>query len=66
MNLDRDYVRLNEFPEWFVADENTLYRIQSADGSNAATRLGAELVQGIDLTSGDWIIEPVGRAPYAR
>ena len=28
LNFDRNYVRLNEFPEWFVVDENRLYRLR--------------------------------------
>ena len=26
LNFPRNYVRLNEWPEWFTVDENTLYR----------------------------------------
>ena len=43
LNLDRNYVRLNEFPEWFVVDENTLYRVRPAGASDAGAgdvRLG--------------------------
>jgi hypothetical protein len=59
LNLDRNYVRLNEFPEWFVVDENTLYRVSRAGGTSSDTiRLGAELIQGVTLESGDWTIEP--------
>ena len=57
LNLDRNYVRLNEFPEWFVVDENTLYRLTSASGS--MVRLGSELIAGVTLASGDWIVEPL-------
>ena len=37
LNLDRNYVRLNEFPEWFVVDENTLYRVAPADDGSRAS-----------------------------
>jgi hypothetical protein len=61
LNLDRNYVRLNEFPEWFIVDDNTLYRIRPSNetpgGSRDMIRLGSELVQGVELTSGDWIVE---------
>jgi hypothetical protein len=58
LNLDRNYVRLNEFPEWFVVDENTLYRVRAAaDASDGIIRLGSELIAGIELTAGDWVIE---------
>jgi hypothetical protein len=66
LNFDRNYVRLNEFPEWFVVDENTLYRVRPAsDGAIASTemvRLGSELIAGVTLRAGDWIIEPFDRA----
>ena len=65
LNLDRNYVRLNEFPEWFTVDENHLYRLQPAAGGPAQVRLGSELVAGVEMAPGDWIIEPVGDPPYA-
>jgi hypothetical protein len=64
MNLDRNYVRLNEFPEWYVVDENTLYRLHQP-GRDPLVRLGSELIDGIELAPGDWTITPVGHAPYA-
>jgi hypothetical protein len=57
LNLDRNYVRLNEFPEWFVVHENALYRLSSASGS--MVRLGSELIAGVTLAPGDWLIEPM-------
>lgn len=27
-----DYARLNEWPEWFAVDENTLYKVRDAAG----------------------------------
>jgi hypothetical protein len=60
MNLEPNYVRLNEFPEWFVVDENTLYRIGRA-GTTGEVRLGSELIAGVTLDPGDWIVEPVQR-----
>jgi hypothetical protein len=67
MNFDKNYVRLNEFPEWFTVDENTLYRLTSAAKvSPAQVLLGSELIDGISLAPGDWILEPIGKAPYAR
>ena len=59
LNLDRNYVRLNEFPEWFVVEENALYRVAPAgEPSRAVVRLGSELIQGVGLAPGDWTIEP--------
>jgi hypothetical protein len=59
MNLDQNYVRLNEFPEWFTVDENTLYRVRPSSGAPEQIRLGSELVHGIEFAPGDWIVEPV-------
>lgn len=66
LNLDRNYVRLNEFPEWFTVDENTLYRLVGPDSAAMPlVRLGSELIQGIELAPGEWTIAPIGDAPYA-
>jgi len=65
INLARNYVRLNEFPEWFVVEPNWLYRIGGGPGP-ARIRLGAELMQGERLAAGDWTIEPIGPPPYGR
>lgn len=56
LNLDQNYVRLNEFPEWFVVDENSLYRLSS--GSDELVRLGSELIEGVRVRPGDWVVEP--------
>jgi hypothetical protein len=64
LNLDRDYVRLNEFPEWYVVDENTLYRLRS--DARELIALGSELIEGIEMAPGNWMVEPVGKAPYAK
>jgi hypothetical protein len=65
LNFDKNYVRLNEFPEWFVVDENHLYRLRLS-GSNDHPRvyLGSELIAGIEMAPGDWVIESVGDPPY--
>jgi hypothetical protein len=64
-NFDRNYVRLNEFPEWFVVDENTLYRLQRPrETARPLVRLGSELIAGVDLAPGEWMVEPVGKPPY--
>lgn len=65
LNFAKNYVRLNEFPEWFTVDENHLYRLQRA-GSEPIVRLGSELIEGIEMSPGEWTIEPAGRPPYAR
>ena len=65
MNLDRNYVRLNEFPEWFVVDETALYDVRPASGGGTLTRLGAELIAGIELAPGEWMVTPHARARVA-
>jgi hypothetical protein len=58
LNFDTNYIRLNEFPEWFVVDENRLYRLRD-DRSNERILLGSELVAGIVMEPGRWAVEPV-------
>jgi hypothetical protein len=57
MNLDRNYVRLNEFPEWFVVDDNARYRL-AQPGGETWERLGAELIRGVTLAPGEWVVSP--------
>lgn len=63
LNLDKNYVRLNEIPEWFTVEENTLYRLTAA-GHPARLHLGSELIAGVELAPGDWLIESAGQPPY--
>ena len=63
INLARNYVRLNEFPEWFVVEPTWLYRIEGGTGP-ARIRLGAELMQGEPFTDGEWTVTPLGPPPY--
>jgi hypothetical protein len=64
LNFAQNYVRLNEFPEWFTVDENHLYRLRG--GGPEQLRLGSELIGGVELAPGDWIVEPAGDPPYGR
>jgi hypothetical protein len=66
LNLDKNYIRLNEFPEWYIVDENTLYRLGNAANGQERIFLGSELIAGVVLRSGDWILQPLGPAPYAK
>jgi len=59
MNLDRNYVRLNELPEWFVVNETSLYELKPGAGGAPIQRLGAELVKGVELTPGIWTVAPL-------
>ena len=64
LNFAQNYVRLNEFPEWFTVDENHLYRLRGP--GREQLRLGSELIAGVDLAPGDWVVEPAGDPPHAR
>jgi hypothetical protein len=67
LNFDKNYVRLNEFPEWYTVDENTLYRVRrAASQERERILLGSELIAGIEMLPGEWIVEPLGKAPYAK
>ena len=59
LNLDKNYVRLNEFPEWYVVDENTLYKVRNQAGGKEQILLGSELIAGIQLEPGRWLVEPL-------
>ncbi len=50
LNFARNYVRLNEWPEWFAVDETTLYRVVDGRGREEI-RLGSELVEGISVSA---------------
>jgi hypothetical protein len=56
LNFRRNYVRLNEFPEWFTVEPDTLYTLTQATGE-PLVRLGSEMVEGIELAAGNWVVE---------
>jgi hypothetical protein len=64
LNFARNYVRLNEWPEWFTVDENTLYRLTDASGGEKVY-LGSELKTGIAVSrSSRFVVEPApAKAP---
>jgi hypothetical protein len=67
LNFAQNYVRLNEFPEWFTVNENQLYRVRRAAASDAGqVFLGSELIAGIELAPGDWTLAGEGEPPYAK
>jgi hypothetical protein len=55
LNFDRNYVRLNEWPEWYTVDETVLYRVKH--GAAETVRLGSELKAGIDAGAGRFLVE---------
>jgi hypothetical protein len=56
LNLDKNYARLNGFPEWFTVDEGTLYRVHGASGGEDRIFPGSELIAGIDLSPGKYVV----------
>ncbi|MCX6624859.1 MAG: hypothetical protein NTY38_28130 [Acidobacteria bacterium] len=66
LNFDKNYVRLNEFPEWFTVDENRLYRLRPAPAGQVRILLGSELIAGVKMAPGNWLVEPLVPPPYAN
>ena len=62
LNFDRNYVRLNEIPEWYTVDENTLYRVRR-QGAAEQVLLGSELIGGVAMAPGNWTVEPFPAQP---
>ena len=50
LNLQKNYARLNEWPEWFAVDENTLYRVEDTSSGKEQLLLGSELKEGLAMT----------------
>jgi hypothetical protein len=50
LNLSRNYVRLNEWPDWYVVDGNTLYEVTGASGREQ-TLLGSDLKDGVPVSA---------------
>jgi hypothetical protein len=67
LNFQKNIVRLNEFPEWFTVDENRLYRLRAASvEGDGRVLLGSELIAGVEMGAGEWIVEALAAPPYAR
>jgi hypothetical protein len=67
LNLARNYVRLNEWPEWYVVDENMLYDVTGASG-RTETLLESDLKDGAGRGAGAVVREAasaIGSAPCA-
>ena len=58
LNYPKNFPRVNEFPEWYVVQENQLYELKKQGAKESLVRLGSELIQGLDLEIGDWEIKP--------
>jgi hypothetical protein len=56
MNLQRNYARVNEWPEWYTVDENALYTVRDAAGREQVV-IGSDLKDGLDVASpGRWVV----------
>jgi hypothetical protein len=63
MNFDRNYVRLNEWPEWSPLDESTLYEVRDGAG-RTQTLLGSDLIDGVRIaTPARLEVRRAGRPP---
>ena len=49
LDLPIDYPRINQFPEWFVADREKEYELVSSDSELNGVFMGAELIEGIPI-----------------
>jgi len=49
MHLPLDYPRINQFPEWFVADADKRYEVYALAGGAKAVLNGAQLQAGMDV-----------------
>ncbi len=49
LRLESDYPRLNQWPEWFVAEADARYRLR-LNGGRARAITGQELIEGLPLT----------------
>ena len=59
LNFARNYVRLNEWPEWFTVEESRLYRVADGQGKEQVL-LGSDLVDGVAVAApGRWTVEPL-------
>jgi hypothetical protein len=60
LNFDRNYVRLNEWPEWFPVDENAFYDVTDGSG-RTETLLGSDLKHGLSAAApGRWVVRKSG------
>ncbi len=49
LNLKKNYARLNQWPEWYTVDENTLYTVRDPATNRDEVRLGSELKAGFPV-----------------
>jgi hypothetical protein len=49
LNYRKYYARLNQWPEWYTVDENTLYTVKDPTSDKEEILLGSELKEGLTL-----------------
>jgi hypothetical protein len=57
-NWQKNYVRLNEFPEWFTVEENRLYTLKK-EGGAARVVAGFEFIDGMEVEAGTYLVTPM-------
>lgn len=64
LNLKKNYARLNQWPEWYTVDENTLYSVRDEKTGKAEVRSGSELKSGyaVKLGRGETLRLAIARA----
>ncbi len=56
LNLAHNYPRVNEWPEWYTVDENTLYTVRDAAGEERVVT-GSDLEDGLEVAApGRWTV----------
>jgi hypothetical protein len=49
LNLQKDYTRLNQWPEWYTVDEDSLNIVRDADSGKQLVRFGSDLRAGFEV-----------------
>lgn len=53
LHLPIDYPRINQFPEWFIADREKEYELISSDGKLSKIYSGTDLIEGVPINIED-------------
>lgn len=57
--LPVNYIRLNEFPEWYPVESDRNYEVRRRGAREGEVMKGSKLSEGIKLAAGEWIVGPV-------
>ena len=50
MKMPLDWPRLNQFPEWYVADPETHYALENKTANHKEVLTGVQLAEGIPIS----------------